>query len=391
MALIPNKPHALKYYLYAGFFFIGIITVILGQILPALSSRISLNDNQSGYLFISQFTGSLLGVFLYSASIRKFGYLRTLFASFVLMAIGCLGLNTDIFSFCISSIFVYGIGIGSSIPTINMLIVELSPARSASALNMVNVFWGIGAIICKPYVDLFGSRTDTVFPTVLLSILLFAVGILILNSKFKETSSEASGGFLTLSGEIWRNPIAWLIAVFNFIVIGIESSIGGWITSFESRLQTENSLIWLSAASVFFLTMVLGRTAGSFLVKKVSVNSLLLINSFVMLAGISLIICATDLKFLLFGTAVLGFGTSSVFPTNMARFTNIFGADSTKNAAPIFILGSLGGASLTWLVGFISSYSGDLRNGFYAVAAACIILPFLQFVISRKSSNAANI
>jgi fucose permease len=51
----------LKYYTLAGFFVIGVVTVLLGQVLPVLSKRLDLNDAQAGTFFLAQFLGSILG------------------------------------------------------------------------------------------------------------------------------------------------------------------------------------------------------------------------------------------------------------------------------------------------------------------------------------------
>ena len=48
----------------------GLITVMLGPVLPALSVRWSLNDTQSGYLITAQFLGSLLDGLLWFCSLQ---------------------------------------------------------------------------------------------------------------------------------------------------------------------------------------------------------------------------------------------------------------------------------------------------------------------------------
>ncbi|HEV8592505.1 MAG TPA: hypothetical protein VGQ55_10415, partial [Pyrinomonadaceae bacterium] len=83
----------LKTNLRVGFFLIGIITVLLGQILPVLSSNYSLSDRDAGDLFIAQFAGSLTGTLFYSRIVRKFGYSKMLFGGFCLMAAGCASVN----------------------------------------------------------------------------------------------------------------------------------------------------------------------------------------------------------------------------------------------------------------------------------------------------------
>jgi hypothetical protein len=44
----------------------------------------------------------------------------------------------------------------------------MNPTRSAAALNILNFFWGVGAIVSKPFVDLTSARTSIVATTVIL-------------------------------------------------------------------------------------------------------------------------------------------------------------------------------------------------------------------------------
>ena len=370
-------------WLHIGFLLVGIITVLLGQILPILSKNLSLTDNQAGYFFIAQFTGSLSGVFLYNRGIKKIGFLKTLLIGFCIMTTGCFGLNAGNFMLCLPMVFLYGIGIGLTIPTTNMLVVELSPTKSTASLNLINFFWGIGAILCKPFVDFVGSLESFFLPTLLLSIFLLIIGLIIGFSTLNETPKriEMENEFST---PIWKTPTAWLIAIFNFIHIGIESSVGGWITTYQTRMSDSSPFLWLSAAFVFFLFLVIGRGTIPLIVKYLQENTLLFLNLLTMTAGVVLILLAQDFWILLFGAGILGFGTSSVFPTNMSRFTKIFGAESTRQATPIFVLGGLGGAFITWIVGFLSTTFQDLRIGFLAILTGCLILIVLQFIISQN-------
>ena len=375
----------LKIWLHFGFILTGVITVILGQILPILIKYLSLTDNQAGYLFIAQFSGSLGGVFLYNFLIKKIGFLKTIFSGFCLIACGCLGLNLNSYELIVPAIILYGVGIGVSLPTINMLVVELNPESSSSSLNLLNFFWGIGAILTKPFIDFAGTGTSYFLPTLILSAGFLLTAFLILFSQFKQNSPYQEERLTPAGGKpIWTTGIAWMIAVFNFVNIGIESSVGGWITTFETRFAEGSPFLWLSAASVFFLFMVVGRGIAPIFLKLLSDNSLLIVNTILMTLGSLLILQAASFMVLLLGVSLIGIGTSSLFPTNMSRFTKIFGAESSRNAAPIFIFGNLGGAFMTWFVGFLSTFYKDLRIGFFAIVGSCLILIVLQIIISQS-------
>ena len=302
------------------------------------------------------------------------------------MALGCIGLNFGSWIWCITAISIYGVGIGSTIPAINMLVIELNRERSASALNTINFFWGVGAITCKPFIDSVGSSSSIAVPTFILSLSLLLVGVLILFSNYQkhpEESHKSTVGVIP----IWATRAAWLIAIFNFIHIGVESSVGGWITTYQGRLIGTSTSGLISAALTFFLMLVVGRGIAPLFFRFFTENTVLLGSLITMTGGIVLILLTDTFGFLLVGSAVLGFGSSSVFPTNMSRFTNLFGSNATQNAMPVFVLGSLGGAFITWLVGFVSTTSESLRTGFFVILMSCVMLVILQIVLVRAKSK----
>lgn len=368
--------------LHAGFFLVGIITVLLGQILPILSVRLSLNDRQAGYLFVAQFAGSLLGTFSYNRIIKKIGYLKLLSVSFCLTAFGCAGLNFVSRLETPAAIFVYGVGIGLAIPTVNLFIVKLNERKSSSALNIINFFWGAGAILCKPLVDSTVSPGNISTLCFLLAGLFLLTGALFAFSNSPPNLYKDRNSGDTVSAPIWRTATARLIAIFGFVHIGIESSVGGWITTYQSRLAAPLTNVRLSAAFVFFLLLVIGRAVAPLFFRFFGEEVILTGSLIIMTAGAVLILGATGSAHLIAAAAILGFGSSTVFPTNTARFTKTFGADSIHNAAPLFICGSLGGAFTTWLIGFTSTAFGSLQTGFVIILISCILLIVLQIVLA---------
>src|SRR6202166_2461209 len=142
--------------LFAGFVVTGIIATILGPSLPTFIARWTLDDAQAGLFFTTQFTGSLLGVLLSSAILSTRGYRDALVLGFFLMASGVTGLNSASQYIALLATASYGFGFGIAIPATNLCIAEISGARRAAALNLVNMALGIGAIACS--VLLFGRR-----------------------------------------------------------------------------------------------------------------------------------------------------------------------------------------------------------------------------------------
>src|SRR2546429_9856558 len=63
---------------HAAFVLTGVMTTLLGTMLPVFSARWALSDSQAGYLFTAQFATSILGVAISSALVQRYGYRLTM-------------------------------------------------------------------------------------------------------------------------------------------------------------------------------------------------------------------------------------------------------------------------------------------------------------------------
>lgn len=377
----------LKFFLHFGFLVSGTMTVLIGQILPILSVRLSLDDTQAGYFFIAQFSGSIVGTFLTQPLVKRFGFGTATVFGFLMMTAGVLGLNSSEWIFCLVAFVTTGFGIGITLPTINMLTVELNPLKVTPALNFLNFFWGVGAILCQPFINSFGTPTSIFQPTVILAVLLFINGATI----FFASRRNAPPQVYELSENeshppIWTTTTAWLIALFNFVHVGFESGMGGWITTYATRLPNQDAGIgWLSPTLAYFSFFVFGRLAAPLSAKFLDENKMLLAGLLLTTLGVVILLLGATLEVLVLGAMFAGFGTSSIFPTNMARFTKTFGASATRRATPLFISGTLGAALTTWLIGYVSTNYQSLRFGMFVLLASCGLLIVLQIYLYAAS------
>ncbi len=379
----------LSFSLYFGFLVSGILTVLAGQVLPILSSRFSLTDTQAGYFFSAQFCGTIIGTLFTQRCIKRFGYVKTISAALIIILIGTLFLNSNAWILCLLAFFINGIGIGTTLPAINMLTVELNPESVTPSLNFLNFFWGIGAVICKPFVDFFATKTSIFQPTMILVALLFVSSFLLVFAPRKTTETTENDGETDVEFvPVWTTSVAWLIAAFNLVHVGFESGAIGWITTYGNRLPNQNGLIsWMPPASAFFLFFIFGRFLAPTISRFMTENTMLLVHLLIATFGIIVMLLGSDLDLVIVGAAITGFGTSSIFPTNMARFSRFFGKTATRRTTPIFICGTIGASIITPLIGYVSTSYADLRIGMFVLFASCLILINLQIMLTMKTSK----
>src|ERR1700683_4057932 len=130
--LPPSSPN--RKLILAGqiaFFPTGILTTLLGPMLPILIARWAMNDTQAGNLFLVQFLASLVGVQLSGVLLSRWGFRPAFLLGLLMMAAGVSTLYLGSLWLGLVSVATYGFGIGLIVPTDNLLIAEIG-ATSAS-------------------------------------------------------------------------------------------------------------------------------------------------------------------------------------------------------------------------------------------------------------------
>lgn len=374
--------------LFAVFFFSGVATVIIGQVLPVLASRFDLNDLHLGYFFPAQFAGSLTGTLMTNWLGRQGRLIPASVAGGFLMAAGLAMLNLGSYQLVLAAFLVNGLGIGLTLPAINVLILERNPENSGSALNFLNFFWGVGAIVSKPLTDFTVSGSSLLLTTALLTIpvAILSAALLVMPKQAEaRISRKENAQDLT---PIWTSPLAWGIALFAFIHVGFETGMGGWLTTFADRVEASAEARLITPTFLYFLFFVIGRGIAPAFFRYLNENQVILISLLVILAGLALVLTATENLQLGLGAVLCGLGTSSVFPTNVSRFSKAFGADAMRRATPLFLSGTLGATAITWLIGFLSERLGDLRSGMYVLAVSTILLIVIQSILTLRQRPA---
>ena len=381
MTKTPTQQRLLKYYTLFGFLVIGVITVLLGQILPILAARLSLNDAEAGTLFLAQFSGSILGTIASSRIAKRYGFTFAVLVGLFLIVAGLPGINASEFVLCWIAVFVYGSGLGVTIPSINLLTIETTePHLRSSAVNLINFCWGVGAICSQPFVAAVSRDGSLVTVTVILVVAVLVLAVCFYSAvraaagdKFAETQPVLA------STRIWRQPLSWLFVAFSFFVVAIEGGLGGWLTTYTEVLK-QSGVPMINLTVVYFMFFVLGRGVAALVSRRVSDNALIFSCSVILLAGALILVTAES--FAIVGAAVAGLGSSAIFPTNMARFARVFGPTATLQAGPVFIAGTTGAAVISSLVGFVSSTFGSLRTGIIVVVLSAAFVVLLNLIIA---------
>jgi fucose permease len=378
----------------------GILQTLLGPMLPILIARWTMSDTQAGNLFLVQFLASLIGVQLTGVLLARFGFRPAFLSGLLLMACGITTLFLGSPTLGLISVAVYGLGLGLIVPSDNLLIAEiggvpesisdsrpdsnvLSPSAAhsiassnarASAVSLLNFFWGIGAVFCSLMVA--WSAAHKLLPLFLGSVALFLIllALTMRNLPFPPAATSADSESRPRWRELAKTPSIWLFAAVFFFYPGAETAVGGWIGYYVEKMGSHGSSIASLMPAFFWAALTLGRGLGTAFLRHFPARRVLQSGFALGSAGIALMLWAPSLPGVIAAALITGLSFATLYPITVARLSERFGVCARSIGAVMFSLASLGPAIIPWMVGLISQATGSLRAALLLPLAATVSL-----------------
>ncbi len=360
--------------LCGGFIVNGIIITFIGPILPVFIAKWRLDDTHAGMFFTTQFVGSFVGVLASSALVSKKGFKPAITLGLAMMGVGFALWDAPSYFLALCASAFFGLGYGLSTPGTNLWVAETYGDRRASALNVANLAWGVGAISCSPLALLAVKTSHVPLMLYVVGALCCLLAIALLRMPFghavhveeSQALSENAGGATFIT--------AAMLAILFFVYVGTENGISGWAAAHAKRSLTWSSDTWALAPMFFFGGLLGGRAAGAAVLLRLKETTVAV--GGLLLAAVGTIVFSTaTYKFTLFGGVFLaGLGLSSVYPIFIAWLSKWFGTRARKVGGVLFALASGGGAVMPPLVGVVSRATNSLRWGLCVPLAGCLVM-----------------
>jgi FHS family glucose/mannose:H+ symporter-like MFS transporter len=361
---------------HAAFVPIGIVTVLLGPLLPILSARWSLNYLQAGSLFTAQFLGSTVGVVVSGILVSRMGSRFAIIAGLFAMAVGVGALPFSSRFLGLICISCYGIGLGLAIPAINLFVAEVNPERRSAALSLLNFSWSVGAVAC-PFVVAAAVKSDHIQLFLLMLagfLLLVLLGIAGVPSFFAAPAAATKEEHLHSSPRHWNWRSLFVLAALFFLYVGTENSFGGWIASYAKSLGTSSATLAVMTPSFFYAALMLGRWLAPLVLRKADEIKTARAGLSIACLGMAGLVLSRTLPLVVASVSVAGLGLSAVYPITISLLAQEFGPAAARAGSVMFTMANLGGAFLPWIVGYSSNRFNDLRAGLAVPLAAALLM-----------------
>jgi fucose permease len=341
-----------------------------------------MDDTQAGNLFLVQFMAMLVGVQLSGVLLARFGFRPAFLLALLLMAAGVGTIDLVSHTQGLISVAAFGLGMGLIIPTDNLLIAEITSlsglSSSASAVSLLNFFWGAGAVFCSLMVA--WTAAHKLLPPFLGAVAVFLVVLAWTMRKLPFPPAAIQGESTTSWRELVKNPAIWLFAAVFFLYPGAETAVGGWIGSYVSRLGPRGIALASVMPAIFWSALTTGRALGTAFLRHFREERVLRYGCATGAAGIGLMLWSPTLTGVIAASIITGLSFSTLYPIIVARLSKRFGVAARSIGPVMFSLASVGPAVIPWLVGVISHSTGSLRAGLCLPLGATVVLFLIHIV-----------
>jgi fucose permease len=355
-------------------FVYGMTAAMLGTILPDLSARFHLTPKQNGTIAFCQAMGLILASICVGPLIdyegKKIGLVLGLTLSGLAVA---LLPRSNGFRAIASHLFLLGTGGGIIVTAANALGSDVDPAHRGTALNFINIFFGLGGF-ATPFVsaNLLG-KSSTRLCHLIAGLAVIAVVVNLLTPIPPPTSAQSF--VLSDMGSVIGRPVLWLCSLLLFLYVACEVGVWNWLVQhlIAQGVPQVRALNVLSFG--FALGLLFGRLAASQILISVSGLSVTLAASVLMAIMTFAMLQTRNPTIAWILTFLAGMSMAPVFPTTVALIGDLF-PRMTGTAIGIAITSSwIGLAVSSRIIGSIAA--GDPTR----LKKALLVLPGMSVLM----------
>lgn len=364
-------------------FVYGMLSAMLGTILPDLSDRFRLSPRQNGTIAFAQALGLIIASLGVGPLLDNEGKKLGLMIGLALIATALFALpRASGFRSILFLLFLLGVGGGIVVTGANALVSDVGEAHRATALNMVNLFFGLGGL-ATPFIaaNLFGRNWVRLCYT----IAALTVVSLAIEASTKMPEPNRTGGFvLADAAPVLGRPLLFLLGLFLFLYVSCEVGIWNWLPRhlIAQGIPESRALNILSLG--FALGLLIGRVGVSPIFIRVPAITVLLCASVVMAVSTFLMLRLSNPLTAAILVFLAGLSMAPVFPTTLAIVGDNFPRMAGTAIGFVITCGWIGLAVSSRIIGFIAG--GDprrLKKALLVIPVSAVLMVGLDLAIQH--------
>ena len=307
--------------------------------------------------------------------IEAVGYKRTMVISLLIMVCGALlfvpAANMVSFPMTLAAIFVLAAGVCALQTSANPYVSILGPEHSAPArLTLAQAFNSLGSLVA-PWVAAHFILSDTAkvstetsaahmlvvpYLAIAAALLLLGLTVMFMHLPAITQTRDFRPGDLVAGRSIWTYSHTVLGMIGIFFYVGLEIALAAITIKFcqaQGIGSVETAGLMLS---LYYLSMMAGRFLGSFIMKWIKAEKLLVVLGFL---GVALLLVSmfTTGQVAIWSLVLCGVANSVMYPNIFALGIAELGP-MTSEGSGVITIGNVGGAAIPLLFGWLADRVG---------------------------------
>jgi fucose permease len=253
-----------------------------------------------------------------------------------------------------------GFGFGASTLSVNVMSAELAPERRASAVNLVNMFYGLGAIAGPLAVGGLIERSGRSLPALWIGGSCLAIAAVAthraLPARLPHLTADAGDATPARAASL-RDPLLLACGILLLIYVGSEMAAGVWASVYLQKSAGMDAVRAAAATALFWAALTTGRIIAAAVGMRVTAEHLLTAAVWIACAGAALLwIAHGSATPSVIALTILGLGFGPIYPTGVAVLASQFPQAAGKATSRMGILAAIGGALLPWVHGLVLAH-----------------------------------
>jgi MFS transporter, FHS family, glucose/mannose:H+ symporter len=372
----------------------GIVMAAIGPTLPDLARQTGRSLGEVGRVFVAVFGGSLLAQVLGGPISDRFGRRVVLVLGLLLFGLGTAGMVTSHrMLWLLSAAIVAGIGYGGCTLAVNVLASEIAPERRASTVNLVNLFYAMGAIagplIAGALLEARGSALATLGIGSALLLLLVPISLRGVSSDRDHRGAPETVEARPVGGSLdAATPFIAALGLLLALYVGSEASLGAWAPVYLQQSTPLDAAGATTATAAFWVALCGGRLLAAIAGVRISAERLLVLSLLGSAASGLLLVVGHGLASVsVVALAMLGLTFGPIYPTGVAIVTGRFAGAAGAATSRIGLVAALGGMALPWLQGVVLTHWGT-RTSAWLTLGVLIAMTATWPVVRRADPRA---
>ncbi len=344
---------------YGGYFIIGIFVASLGPTLPGLAQNTGSSVSGISFLFLTRSFGYLMGSVLCG---RLYDHLpiHTLTGSTLFIIAALLGVTPIVPMLWLLTLvqLILGLSVSTLDVGVNTSLMWVHRAKSGAFMTAGHFFFGSGGLLTPVLVTHLAQLSGGIhwsYWAIALLVLPFALWMFILPNPTRAVERAEAGVPLPIN-----RTLVFLITLFLFLYVGVESSFGGWIFTYARTLKMGSDTLISYLNSTFYAAFTVGCLIATPLAMHLRPRYILLGDLLGCLTGLVVILAQPhSLAALWVGTLIAGLAIASIFPVTLG-FAERRLAITGSITGWFFAGAGAGGMVLPWLIGQLFEVVGPL-------------------------------